>query len=84
MKNISSSEQNVSSLISFNLADKDGQKYTETIDPNAGSTPDGKVEAGSPLKGVIAYEVPSSMKTFALSFQSDITSSGETVWDITA
>lgn len=82
LKNMSSQEQNVSSIMQFNLQDSSGQKYTETIDPDAGATLDGKVEAGSPLKGVIVYEVPKSMHSYQLSFQADITSEGQTLWDL--
>jgi hypothetical protein len=83
MKNITSQEQNVSSLLQWSLQDSTGQKYDETIDIDAGSTLDGKVEAGMPLKGAIAYEVPGNVHTFSLSFQNDITSAGQTIWSIT-
>src|SRR5438067_13827745 len=81
-QNMSSSEQNISSELNFHLQDASGQKYTETIDPDAGATLDGKVEAGSPSKGVIVYEAPTSVKSFVFSFEPDITASGQTVWDI--
>jgi hypothetical protein len=55
---------------------------TETIYPDAGATLDGKVAAGSLLKGSIVYEVPASMHQFTLSFEPDITSPGQTIWDI--
>ncbi len=82
MKNISSQEQDESSALQWNLQDSTGQKYDQSIDPNAGSTLDGKVEAGMPLKGVISYEVPGNVKSFTLSFQNDIISAGQTIWDI--
>ena len=82
MKNLSSQEQNVSSLVQFNLQDTTGQKYNPTIDPDEGATLDGKVEAGSPLKGVIAYEVPANVKSYTFNFQNDIVSSGQTTWDL--
>jgi hypothetical protein len=83
MKNISSQEQNVSSLISFNLLDSTGQKYTEAITTLSDiHSPDGKVEAGAPLRGQLVYEVPISTKNYTLSFQTDITSAGQTIWDI--
>jgi len=83
MKNISAQEQDVSSLISFNLQDTTGLKYTETITTMSDiHPPDGKVEAGAPLRGQLVYEVPISMKDYTLSFQVDITSSGQTIWDI--
>src|SRR6266852_858736 len=81
LTNLSSKEQNVSSALSFTLQDTTGQKYNESIDGNAGATLDGKVSAGSPLKGVIVYEVPSSVKSFVLNFAPDIVSSGQTTWD---
>jgi hypothetical protein len=83
MKNISTQEQNVSSLISFNLLDSTGQKYTESLTTLSDvHPPDGKVEAGAPLRGQLVYEVPVSMKTYTLSFQADFTSPGQTIWDI--
>jgi Domain of unknown function (DUF4352) len=83
MKNISAQEQNVSSLISFNLQDNTGQKYTESLTTLSDvHPPDGKVEAGAPLRGQLVYEVPISMKTYTLSFQADFTSAGQTIWDI--
>jgi hypothetical protein len=82
MKNISSQEQNVSSLAQFNLADQDGQKYTETLLPDSGATLDGKVEAGSPLKGNLAYEIPKGTHFLQFSFQNDVIAQGQTIWDI--
>lgn len=82
VKNISSQEQAISSLLSFTLLDSNGQKYTETIYPDAGATLDGKVESGSLLQGSIVYEVPASMKAFTLAFQSDLLAQGQVIWDI--
>lgn len=81
-KNISSQSQDMSSLAQWNLADTSGQKYNATIDPDAGATLDGAVASGMPSKGVIVYEVPKSTHNFTLSFQSDITSSDQTIWTI--
>jgi predicted RecA/RadA family phage recombinase len=83
VKNISSQEQNISSLANFKLTDDTGISYTEAItalgNPNP---PDGKVEAGSPLRGTFTYDVPTSVKKFTFSFEPDIMSSGQTIWDI--
>jgi hypothetical protein len=82
MKNISSSEQTVSSLVQWSVADSTGQKYNPTLDPDAGASLDGKVEAGSPLKGSLVYEIPKSVHQLTLAFEADITSPGQTIWDI--
>ncbi len=82
VKNLSSQEQVVSSALNFSLLDASGQKYTETIDPSAGATLNGKVAANSPLKGSIVYEVPASTHQYRLAFEADIVSSGQTIWDI--
>jgi hypothetical protein len=82
LTNLSSSEQNVSSILFFTLQDSTGQKYNETVDPNASATLDGKVSAGSPLRGSLVYEVPASTKSFVLNFAPDIVGSGQTVWDL--
>ena len=81
LKNVSSQEQTVSSLLMFKLRDSTGQDYNETITTGA-SAPDGKVEAGSPLRGTLAYEVPTSVHSFTLAFEADMLSSGQTIWDI--
>ena len=84
VKNISAQSQDISSALSFNLLDSTGQKYTETIYPDAGATLDGKVEAGSLLKGAIVYEVPQAMHQYTLAFQANIISGDQTIWDIHA
>lgn len=82
MKNTSNQAQTVSTLLQFTLQDASGQKYDETIYPDAGTTLDGTVRANSPLKGVIVYEVPKNLHSFTLAFTADITASGQTVWDV--
>ena len=82
MKNLSNKEQNVSSIAQFNLIGEDGTKYTETINSDVPNPPDGKVEAGMPIKGTFTYEVPTTAKKLTFSFQNDIISSGQTLWDL--
>lgn len=85
LTNISSSEQTVSSLVNFQMRGSDGTQYTEALTGNlAGVTPapDGKVEAGSPVKGDLVYDTATDAKSFTLSFAPDITSTGATVWDL--
>ncbi len=81
LKNISSKEQELSSLLQFTLQDSTGQKYDETI-TGSGTSPDGKVEAGSPIRGQLGYEVPKATHKFTLAFEADITSEGQTIWDL--
>jgi hypothetical protein len=81
VKNASKQEQNVSGLLNFDIKDSAGHKYTETILSGV-TPPDGKVEAGGLLKGQLPYEVPTSHHDFTFSFQADITSSGQTIWDL--
>lgn len=80
--NVSSKEQDISTLLQLTLKDSTGQKYDETIVSFVSGTPDGKVEAGDVNRGQVVYEVPASQKSFTLAFESDITSSGQTIWDI--
>lgn len=82
LKNVSSQEQDLSSLAQFTLKDATGQSYTETITTFANQPPDGKVEAGSISRGQMVYEVPTTQKSFTLAFEADIVSGGETIWDI--
>lgn len=82
VKNISSQEQAISSILNFTLLDTNGQKYNETIDLDAGATLDGKVEPGSLLQGSIAYEVPATVKSFTLAFVSDLFAQGQVIWNV--
>ena len=82
LKNVSTSEQNLSSLLQFSLKDASGQSYTETITTFAKQPPDGKVEAGSVSSGDMVFEIPTAQKSYTLAFQSDVVSGGETIWDI--
>ena len=82
VKNISTQEQNISSIAQFHLTDASGQQYMAAYDDAAAPTLDGKVEAGSPLKGYVTFEVPSSVKAFLLSFEAVLFSPGQTIWDI--
>ncbi len=81
-KNVSSTEQDLSTLLQLSLKDATGQKYDETITTFAKQPPDGKVAAGDIVRGQVVYEVPSAQKAFTLAFQSDIVSSGQVIWDI--
>lgn len=81
LKNTSSKEQDLSSILQFTLKDSTGQKYDETVVSNA-TPPDGKLAAGDTVRGQLAYEVPASMHDFTLAFEADITSSGQTIWDL--
>lgn len=83
VKNVSSKEQDLSSILQFTLKDATGQKYDETIVSNA-TAPDGKVEAGDQVRGQLAYEVPAAQKSFTLAFEADIISGGQTIWDLSA
>lgn len=81
-KNISSAEQNLSTLLQVTLKDATGQSYDETITTFANQPPDGKIAAGSVSRGQMVYETPTTQKSYTLAFESDIMSSGQVVWDI--
>lgn len=82
MKNISSQEQDASSLIFWSLKDSTGQQYDEAVVTDAPSTPDGKVAAGDKLTGTLSYQVPLTQKQFELSFAPDPISTGQTIWKL--
>lgn len=50
IKNVSSKEQDLSSILQFTLKDSSGQKYDETIITGA-TPPDGELAAGDVVKG---------------------------------
>ncbi len=81
-KNLTNQEQNMSSILNFSLKDTTGQKADIAIIPNVDVAPNGKVEAGGLLRGNLAYEVPKSEKKFTLSFQNNLLSGGQTLWDL--
>lgn len=81
LKNLSSSEQDVSSLAMFALKDSTGQRYTENITTFT-NPPDYKIEAGEKLKATFAYEVPPTQHRFTFTFTPDQSLVGETIWDV--
>jgi hypothetical protein len=82
VKNVSSQEQNISSVVQFTLTDATGQKYNNSYDDEAGATLDGKVEPASPLKGSLVYEVPKGVYDFRLAFAPELFQSGQSIWDV--
>lgn len=81
-KNVSSKEQTLSTVLQMSLKDATGQTYDDTIVSFAKSAPEGKVEAGDLVRGQLAYEIPKAQKAFTFAFESDVVSSGQTIWDI--
>ena len=68
----------------FTLRDLNGQGYNETVTTQSTSTPDGPVDAGGKIAGTIAYEVPTSVKSFELKFTGDLLSSDSVTFDLKA
>lgn len=81
LKNVSSQEDSISSVLNFSIKDGTGQKY-EDIYLDGNTAPDGKVAAGDNLRGQLVYEVPMSQHKFTFAFEPDIISTGQTIWDI--
>jgi Domain of unknown function (DUF4352) len=81
LKNTSSSAQTASSFLMFSLIDSTGQKYDQGL--GIESSPDGAVAANGLLRGTVTYEVPTSIHTFTLQFQPEITSSNLVQWTVT-
>jgi uncharacterized lipoprotein YehR (DUF1307 family) len=82
VKNISTAEQQLSE-INYTFRDVTGVSYSQVY-INAKNSPWGKAEPQQLIRGQLAYEVPSSQKTFTLAFQAVFTSPGQTIWDIQA
>ncbi len=66
--NISSSGQDMSSMLSFRLQDSTGQAYNEAF-TDIGKAPNGAIQPGNKLRGQIVYAVPTTMHDFTLQFQ---------------
>ena len=81
IKNVSSEEQHLSSLLQFTFRDKEGQEYDEAL-YTGGNSPGGKVGTGEQIKGQLAYEVPEGVMSFTLAFEADWLSSGQVTWDL--
>ena len=81
LKNTSSKEEHISSLLQFHLHDTTGEQYEERINTNA-TAPDGKVEPGDSLKGTLTYEIPPTTHQYVFAFEPDIAESGQTQWDL--
>lgn len=81
--NISAKEQDISSVVNFKLKDSEGtEAQIGILTTGTSPAPDGKVAAGDKDKGDLVYEVSASQKSFTLAFESDILSSGQTIWDL--
>jgi hypothetical protein len=80
LKNTSTSNQTVSSLLMFSLHDNTGQKYDEDI--TFGGSPDGAVAAGGIIRGSIAYEVPNNIHDFVLQCTPTLGSNDLAEWNV--
>lgn len=79
VSNKSSKAETVSSIMCFDLRDKEGQKFESTI-TGEGAQLDGEVPAGGKLKGNVTFEVPTSVKGgLELHFKCDLLSSGSAI-----
>lgn len=86
MKNLTTKNHTVSSIIQFTLRSDDGTKYNNALYTPDGTTAiDGNVDGGQPAKGIISYEVPTNVKSFHLTFESNPfdANSGRATWNIT-
>ncbi|MBE3561921.1 MAG: DUF4352 domain-containing protein [Ktedonobacteraceae bacterium] len=81
LKNISSGEQVVSSILAFVLQDNTGHEYYETMTTFT-QHPAGKIAPGAQSRGTIAYEVPLAQRQFLLAFSPSPSSSGRVLWDV--
>ena len=81
LKNTSTNNQAVSSLIMFSLKDATGQAYDPAF-LSGTKAPDGTVRAGSLLRGQLAYDVPIAQHTFTFDFQPGLSSSELVEWTV--
>src|SRR6266704_3360719 len=79
--NISSTEQTMSSLLSWTLRDSDGNTYRAGYDANATHSLDGKVEAGQPLQGSLTFVVDEKVHQYQLYFENNFMTQGQTIWE---
>lgn len=83
VKNTSSSLQDVSSFINFELQDTTGQKY-DTAFTDIGTPPDQTgLQPGKLIRGQLVYEVPSSLHQFTFSYLDFLANGTLATWDLT-
>ena len=82
--NISSTEQDMSSLLSWTMRDAEGNTCKAGYDINATHSLDGKVEAGQPLQGSLTFIGDAKVHQYQLFFENNFLASGQTIWDIHA
>ncbi|HKV59277.1 MAG TPA: DUF4352 domain-containing protein [Ktedonobacteraceae bacterium] len=83
VKNTSTSPQDVSSFINFELQDTTGQKY-DTAFTDIGTPPDQTgLQPGKLIRGQLVYEVPSSLHQFTFSYLDFLANGTLATWDIT-
>ena len=83
VKNTSSSPQDVSSFLNFELQDSTGQKYN-TAFTDIGTAPDQTgLQPGKLIRGQLVYEVPTSMHQFTFSYVDFLGNGTLATWDIT-
>jgi len=84
LTNISSQEQNTSSIGDWTLLDGTGAKADwDTVSDGSSPAPDGKIEPGQTLRGTLAYQADATQKKFTLEFAPSMFESGQTLWDLT-
>jgi Domain of unknown function (DUF4352) len=83
VKNTSTSSQDVSSLINFELQDSTGQKYTEAF-TGIGTPPDQTgLQPNALIRGQLVYEVPTTMHQFTFSYVDLLGNGTLATWDLT-
>jgi hypothetical protein len=84
IRNISATEQTFSSL-NFTLRDQEGQAMDIGIISGVKQSPSGKVEVGDPLSGDIVFAVHrAKQQKFLLSYEENVVTPGQVLWDVTA
>jgi len=82
VSNLSSTSQDISSMLSFRLQDSTGQAYNEAF-TDIGKAPNGTIQPGSKLRGQIVYAVPKTMHDFTLQFQGNGIDGSSGTWTFT-
>ena len=83
VKNTSTSPQDVSSFINFELQDSTGQKYN-TAFTDIGTPPDQTgLQPGKLIRGQLVYEVPASIHQFTFSYVDFLGNGTLATWDLT-
>jgi hypothetical protein len=84
LQNITSDPQDAAPSQQFSLKDSSGHqyRYDPAINSSAVKNLAGAIDPATTANGTLVYQVPKSVHTFTLTYQTDVTSQQQITWDV--